>query len=65
MKKRFKQLLISEKCLNSRLDLRNEISARILKICIGGAFFPKYAKADYKNGDQLKRVKTSGFLTPE
>lgn len=49
--------------MNSRLDLRNDISAKILKICIGGAFFPKYAKADYKNSDQLKRVKTSGFLT--
>lgn len=30
----------------------------ILKTCIGGAFYNKYIKAQYKNGDMLSRMKT-------
>ena len=48
---------ISPQCLNSRVKLTedNPDAELILKICIGGAFYNKYAKAAYKNEDQLNR----------
>ena len=48
---------ISPQCLNSKVKLTedNPDAELILKICIGGAFYNKYAKAAYKNEDQLNR----------
>jgi len=48
---RFQRMNIPERCLNSKVKMRDENpeSILILKTCIGGAFFGKYVKAAYKN----------------
>ena len=50
---------IPPQCLNSRVKLRddNPTGELILKLCIGGAFYNRYVKAEYKNADLLQRVK--------
>jgi len=59
VKHRFLRMNISEKCLNSRVRTGEEYpdGDMILKTCIGGAFYNKYIKAQYKNGDMLNRMK--------
>ena len=49
---------IPEKCLNSKVKLRddNPDAILILKTCIGGAFFNKYVKAAYKNDDMITKA---------
>lgn len=37
----------------------------MLKVCIGGAFYSKYAKAAYKNEDMLLRVKANSHFDAE
>lgn len=55
---------IPPQCLNSRVKLRddNPSAELILKLCIGGAFYNKYVKAEYKNDDMLSRAKNSKFF---
>lgn len=58
---RFRRMNISPQCLNSKAkiwDKDNYEGVLILKICIGGAFYSKYVKAEYKNMDQLMRAKS-------
>ena len=52
---RFLKMNIPVECLNSRVKLREDdpSSVLILKLCIGGAFYNKYVKAEYKNEDLL------------
>lgn len=58
---RFMRLNISPQCLNSKIKLRDDNPAAelILKLCIGGAFYNKYAKAQYKNEDMLLRLRNN------
>lgn len=58
---------ISLQSLNSKVVLRddNPNAELILKICIGGAFYNKYAKAAYKNEDMLMRYKANKFFDVE
>lgn len=53
IKHRFTRINISNSCLNSSVSLAkdNPSGELLLKICIGGAFYNKYAKAVYKNED--------------
>lgn len=59
VKARFMRMNIPEKCLNSRVRFGDEYpdSDLILKTCIGGAFYNKYIKAQYKNEDLLNRMR--------
>ena len=52
---------IPERCLNSKVKMRDEHpeSILILKTCIGGAFFNKYVKAAYKNDDLIYKMKNA------
>lgn len=52
---------IPEKCLNSRVRFGAEYPEgdMILKTCIGGAFYNKYIKAQYKNEELLNRMRTT------
>jgi len=43
-----------------KLTDENPDAELILKICIGGAFYNKYAKAAYKNEDWLNRALSNG-----
>jgi hypothetical protein len=58
---RFQRMDIPPQCLNSRVKLRddNPTGELILKLCIGGAFYNRYVKAEYKNEDLLHRTKNS------
>jgi hypothetical protein len=51
IKTRFYKLGLSENVINSSLDSNSESkdSDFLLKICIGGAFLGKFAKAEFKN----------------
>lgn len=51
IKTRFYKLGLQEEIINSSLDINSENKENlfILKICIGGAFLGKFAKADFKN----------------
>lgn len=64
---RFIRINISNQCLNSKVKLTedNPDAELILKICIGGAFYNKYAKAAYKNEDQLNRSRSNAKFDPD
>jgi hypothetical protein len=55
---RFQRMNIPERCLNSKVKMRDENpeSILILKTCIGGAFFGKYVKAAYKNDQMISKM---------
>jgi hypothetical protein len=58
---RFQRMNIPEKCLNSKVKLRdnNPDAILILKCCIGGAFYNKFVKATYKNDSILAKALNS------
>jgi hypothetical protein len=66
---RFTMMKISEKCLNSKVRMRekdtnldNPDAIMILKTCIGGAFYGKYVKGVYKNDEmQVKLLNSPMF----
>jgi hypothetical protein len=68
VKNRFQRMNIPEKCLNSKVrfgkfkDEPYPEGDMILKTCIGGAFYNKYIKAQYKNEDLMSRMKTAGIF---
>lgn len=64
VKHRFLRMNIPEKVLNSRVrtDEENPDGNLILKTCIGGAFYNKYIKAQYKNEDMLNRMKSTDLF---
>ena len=49
IKNRFYKLGFSKEIINSSLQNVNEDVDFFLKICIGGAFYGKYVRADFKN----------------
>ena len=65
VKVRFMRMNIPEQCLDSRVRFGAEYPEGdlILKTCIGGAFYNKYIKAQYKNEDLLNRMKTTDLFT--
>lgn len=67
IRQRFLQMNISKPCLNSRVNLRGNDphGELVIKTCIGGAFYPKYVKAQYKNEDMLMRMKNSKDFNAE
>ena len=64
---RFQKMNIPERCLNSKVKLRddNPESILILKTCIGGAFYNKYVKAAYKNEDMLSKMQATQLFSGE
>ena len=67
IRQRFTKMNIPEKCLNSKVKLRddNPDAVLILKLCIGGAFYNKYVKAAYKNEDTLAKMANSSLFTSD
>lgn len=72
IKSRFLRMKIPEKCINSRVHftddkgLPNHDAELVLKTCIGGAFYNKYVKAQYKNEDMLNRMRSHDlFMSTE
>ena len=61
VKTRFMRMNIPEKCLNSRVRFGDEYpdSDLTLKTCIGGAFYSKYIKAQYKNETLIARMRST------
>jgi len=61
VKVRFMRMNIPEKCLNSRVRTGDEYpdGDLILKTCIGGAFYNRYIKAQYKNEDLLNKMRST------
>lgn len=61
VKNRFLRMNIPEKCLMSRQRFGQDYpdGDLILKTCVGGAFYNKYIKAQYKNEDMIKRMRNT------
>lgn len=61
VKVRFMRMNIPEKCLNSRVRTGDEYpdGDLILKTCIGGAFYNRYIRAQYKNEDLLNKMRST------
>jgi len=61
IRNRFQRMNIPERCLNSKVKMREENpeSILMLKVCIGGAFFNKYVKAAYKNDDLIYKMQNN------
>ena len=60
IKTRFFRLNIPQESLNSYATGSNQ--DLILKSCIGGAFYNRYIRAQYKNEDMIKRMKTTDLF---
>ncbi|CDW71563.1 nucleic acid helicase [Stylonychia lemnae] len=67
VRQRFQKMNIPEKCLNSKVKLRddNPDAILIMKLCIGGAFYNKYVKAAYKNEDTLAKMASSSLFVDD
>lgn len=64
VKNRFLRMNISLQCLNSRVRIGEEYpdGEIILKTCIGGAFYSKYIKPQYKNEDLLAKMRSTALF---
>jgi hypothetical protein len=61
IRNRFIRMDIPAQCLNSKIRLRddNPVGELIMKLCIGGAFYNRYVKAEYKNEEMLYRMRNN------
>lgn len=58
------RMSIPIQCLNSRVRVGLDYpdGDLILKTCIGGAFYNKYVKAQYKNKDLLAKMRSTDLF---
>jgi hypothetical protein len=66
IKTRFFKLGLPEYIINSSLDLNSESANNdfFLKICLGGAFLGKFAKAEFKNNQNNdKKIYSEDYIS--